>query len=193
MPIDATAKSRKSPIVHTMREVAEAFGVIQRTVAQWKTKGMPCVKMKNKSYEYDLDDIYKWKLSQSRTVDEVIRAVPLEPILESNITHIGEFKEKIEEFKLKKADILSSEQMSSLDLQKRIKKLKLANLDDEQLMKLTNSEAARWFQLLGVDFAIKYDKEQLERNKGVDNVNKILDIIGKIKGIDGREAGDSGV
>jgi len=60
-------------------------------------------------------------------------------------------------------------------------------------MKLTNSEAARWFQLLGVDFAIKYDKEQLERNKGVDNVNKILDIIGKIKGIDGREAGDSGV
>jgi len=68
-----------------------------------------------------------------------------------------------------------------LSLQQKIKKLKLADLSDEQLMKMTNSEASRWFQLLGVDFAIKYDKEALERSKGVDNVSKVLDVIAKIK------------
>ena len=181
-------------MVRTMREVADAFEVKTDAVQRWKREGMPAKKVANRKFWYNLDDIYEWKLARDNALVATGNGSrPLNPVVLDAMPRVGELQRNIEDFKLKKADILASEQMSSLDLQHRIKKLKLANLDDEQLMKLTNSEAARWFQLLGVDFAIKYDKEQLERNKGVDNVNKILDVITKIKELDGREGSDSGV
>ncbi|GAF93066.1 unnamed protein product, partial [marine sediment metagenome] len=57
---------------------------------------------------------------------------------------------------------------------------------DKELLKLTAAEAQRWHSKLGVDAAIWYDKEEKERNKGVDNVHKVLDAIMKIKEIDGQ-------
>ena len=51
---------------------------------------------------------------------------------------------------------------------------------------MTNSEAMKWYGKLGVDAAIWYDKEEKERTRDVDDVNKILDIIGKLKDLDGR-------
>ena len=178
--------SEKRLLVRTGAEVAAAFGVGPSAVSKWVKEGMPVVDLGGKRW-YDLDDVYEWKVArESALVVTKGGNRPLSPEVLDAMPHMGELKLKVNEFKVNRADILASEQMSSLDLQRKIKKLKLADLSDEQLMGLTNSEAARWFQLLGVDFAIKYDKETLERNKGVDNISKILGIINQLKEVDGQ-------
>jgi hypothetical protein len=179
-------------IVRSMREVGEAFSVGQRAIADWATKGMPRKKVGDK-YWYDMGEIYEWRQAYEDSLVATSGGKQLAPVVAEVMPRVGELKQKVAEFKVNRADILAAEQMSSLDLQRKIKKLKLADLDDEALMKLTNAEAARWFQLLGVDFAIKYDKEALERSKGVDNVAKILGVIQQLKELDGQGAGDSGV
>lgn len=172
-------------IVNSTRELAAEVGVNVRNIFLWINRDMPRKRVGDRKYEYDVEEIIEWR-GKLEAVEESkkLPVIPVDP------TNALKMKAKIEEFKVNKADILAAAQMSSLDLQNRVKKLKLADLDDEDIKKLTNAEATRWFQILGVDFAIKYDKEALERNKGVDNVNKILDVIYKLKELDGQKRSD---
>jgi len=181
--------SEKRLLVRTGAEVAAAFGVQPPAVSKWVNEGMPVVDLGGTRW-YDLDDIYEWKVARESALIATNNGQRLAPAVVDAMPVMGELKARVEEFKVNRGDILAAEQMSSLDIQRRIKKLKLADLSDEQLMKLTNTEAARWFQLLGVDFAIKFDKESLERNKGVDNISKILGIINQLKEVDGQSPGD---
>jgi len=173
-------KSERRLLVRTGAEVADAFGVQPSAVSKWVKLGMPTLELGGERW-YDLDDIYEWKLARDSALIATGNHREEAPLIADAMPRMGELQDKVDEFKLKRADILAAAQMESLSLQQKIKKLKLADLSDEQLMKMTNSEASRWFQLLGVDFAIKYDKEALERSKGVDNVSKVLDVIAKIK------------
>ena len=171
-------------VVRSMREIAEVFGVEMRQVQRWVKKGMPRHEIGGRrNYYYDMDEVFDWvSYQESKRVvsagrDERETAL----ILSTKSPEMVALKDRVEDYKINRADVFAAEQMESLRIQQRIRKLKLADLSDEQLAAMADREALGWFKALGLDMAVKYDKEQLERNKGVDNINKILDVIGKAK------------
>ena len=169
-------------IVRTVKEVAAAFDVGRDAVLKWKRQGMPFQKVgEGRRCWYDLDKIFDWRVAREGAIEAKKARLDVDVVLAANMPKMGELKAAIEEFKVNRGDVLAAEQMQNLDLQARIRKTKLGDISDEDLEKWTQGEARAWFKVLGVDFAIKFDKERLERSESVDNVNKVLDMIGKIK------------
>ena len=172
----------KRRVVTDARTVAEAFDVHLDTVHLWARNGMPRTKISKMRYQYDIDEIFLWKLERENgRVDGEI----LDPMDTTNSLVIGELKDKVEKFRIKRAEVFAAKQMKNLEQQERIRQIKLADLSDDDIRAMDDKIAQQWYGKLGVDTAIFYDKEEIERSKGVDDVNKVLDAIMKIKEIQG--------
>ena len=167
--------------VNSVKKVAEAFDTRRRSIFYWIKDGMPREQLSNRKYRYDLDAIMAWKLERDNGRDGAGELV--DPKDYRNDVVVGEFKDKVEGYRIKRGDIFAAKQLESLEQQHRIRRLKLSELSDDDIRKMDEKQAMAWFSKLGMDVAIFYDKEELERSKGVDDVNKVLDAIMKIKEI----------
>ena len=170
-------------IVNSLEEVAYVFEVTKQAVSLWKKDGMPYFEVDGK-FSYDLDDILEWK-----TNIENARAVTGDghhrnPFINAAVPQVAGLMDKVDEFRLKRADIFALRQMNTLGAQDRIRKIHVDDLTDEQIAKWSTKEALAWYGKFGLDGAIWYDKEQIERNQGVEDVSKVLDVIAKIKEIE---------
>jgi hypothetical protein len=169
-------------IVGTMREVADAFDIKERSIAEWKTKGMPFIRLSgDRNFEYDLEEIYNWRVAYLDAMAVTNNGKKLNPVVQAAIPHMGELGAKVEEFKLKKADILSANQMQALANVSRIRKLRIEDATDEDILAWTVAEFKGVMHEEVLQFAIGFDKEEIERNKVVDGAHKILDLITKVK------------
>ena len=79
----------------------------------------------------------------------------------------------IEWYKTRKGEVLLKAQLDSLALQEAIRN----SITDEEIQKWTPDQKARWYQALGVDFGIKYDKTRLEEGESTTNVSVIVQAI----------------
>jgi hypothetical protein len=187
-------QTKSKPIVRSMREVADAFGVEQRAIAQWKAKGMPCTQMSgDRNFWYDLDEIYDWRVAYLDALTVTDKGKRIAPAISEAMPHMGELGAKVEEFKITKADVMSAGQMEALANVNRIRKLRISDATDEQILAWTVTEFKGVMHEEMLQFAIGFDKEALERSKGVDNVSKILGVIKQLKDMDGQGTGDNGV
>lgn len=86
-------------------------------------------------------------------------------------------REFVEWYKRNRTAILQKAQMDNLALQEAIRD----SVTEEELRKWTPDQRARWYQVLGTDYGIKYDKERLERGESTENVSIIVGAIMELK------------
>ena len=86
-------------------------------------------------------------------------------------------QELIDSYKKNKINILMKAQLENLALQKAIRD----SITEEDLKKWTPDQKARWYQVLGTDHGIKFDKERLERGQSTENVSVIIEAIKDLK------------
>jgi hypothetical protein len=168
-------------IVKSLKAVSRAFNTTDRVVAGWAARGMPRHEAGVNRFFYDLDEIYDWKLKRDSGMQA--KRMKLDPSKVPEAPDVGDLKAKVERFRVNRADVFAANQMENLHQQSRLRAVRLANRTDEELLAMSEKDAVAWFRGLGVDGAIKYDKEELERSKGVDDVHKVLDAILKAKEI----------
>jgi transposase len=76
-----------------------------------------------------------------------------------------------------KLNILMKAQLENLALQEAIRN----SITKVDLKKWTPDQKARWYQVLGTDHGIKFDKERLERGQSTENVSVIIEMIKDLK------------
>ena len=86
-------------------------------------------------------------------------------------------RELVEWYRENKAGVLAKAQLSNIALQNAIRD----SITDEDLKSWTPDQKARWYSALNISFGIQFDKEEIERSKGVDDINKVLDAILKAR------------
>jgi hypothetical protein len=108
---------------------------------------------------------------------------------------IGEYADNFEAnaelvawFRENRANAFAHQQAQDISLINRIRGVKFSeeNLTDEQILAMSFKDADSIMQKAMVRVGISFDKEQVERSKGVDDVNKYLDIIMKVKQLKGQ-------
>ncbi|MFC1515628.1 hypothetical protein ACFL7E_02590 [Thermodesulfobacteriota bacterium] len=86
-------------------------------------------------------------------------------------------RELVEFYRNNKSDILLKAQMNNMALQQAI----INSISDEDIKRMTANEKARWYQVLGTDHGIKFDKERLERGESTENIAHIHRIAKHIR------------
>ena len=76
-----------------------------------------------------------------------------------------------------KLNVLMKAQFENLALQEAIRN----SITEGHLKKWTPDQKARWYQVLGTDHGIKFDKERLERGQSTENVSVIIEAIMDLK------------
>ena len=76
-----------------------------------------------------------------------------------------------------KLNVLMNAQFENLALQEAIRN----SITEDDLNKWTPDQKARWYQVLGTDHGIKFDKERLERGQSTENVSVIIEAIMDLK------------
>ena len=170
-------------IVKTMEDVARVFNITHQAVSLWKQNGMPVLDVGGEP-QYDLDDIYLWKVKVESALTLTRKGQHKNPFVNAALPQVDGLSEKIDQYRLKRSDIFAARQMTNLAAQDRIKQIHVDELTDEAIREWDHKQALAWYGKLGLDAAIWYDKEDLERNKGVEDVSKVLDVIAKIKEIE---------
>ena len=152
-----------------------------KAVQDWAKAGMPRTKIGTKKYTYDLDEVFEWKAlrDNNRAGAEGV----LSPKELTSLGALGNLKARIEHYRINRADIFAAKQIENFEQQNRLRAIRLKDKSDDELREMQEKDAIAWFKGLGVDSAIMYDKEELERSKGVDDVHKVLDAILKAKEI----------
>ena len=160
----------KEHLVYSQKAVAAAFQVNTVTVTFWRRKGMPVKRTLpgHNKLEYDLRDIALWRAK--RDAATLLSRTPVPKGDEFAALDTKALNEDIEQYKVNRADILAASGAKSMVDQTRIRNAKLSNMSDKELEKITHNEAIGWFRALGLDMAIKYDKERLERGESTENV-----------------------
>ena len=83
----------------------------------------------------------------------------------------------IDWYKENKLQVLMKTQMDNLALQEAIRD----SVTADEIKKWTPDQKARWYQVLGTDYGIKFDKEHLEKGESTENVGVIIEMIKRIK------------
>jgi len=83
----------------------------------------------------------------------------------------------VEYYRENRVDILLKAQIGNLDLQQLIR----ASMTADKIKGMTAGEKARWYQVLGTDFGIKFDKERLERGESTENIAHIHKVAKAIR------------
>ena len=86
-------------------------------------------------------------------------------------------QELIDWYKKNKLNVLMKAQLEDLAFQEAIRK----SITEAALKKWTPDQKARWYQVLGTDHGIKFDKERLERGQSTENVSVIIEAIMDLK------------
>jgi len=86
-------------------------------------------------------------------------------------------RELVEFYRNNKSDILLKAQMNNMALQQEI----INSISAEDIKRMTSNEKARWYQVLGTDHGIKFDKERLERGESTENVSVIMEVAKQIR------------
>ena len=86
-------------------------------------------------------------------------------------------QELIDWYQKNKLNVLMKAQLENLALQEAIRD----SITEDQLKKWTPDQKARWYQVLGTDHGIKFDKERLERGQSTENVSVIIEAIKVLK------------
>jgi len=86
-------------------------------------------------------------------------------------------RELVEFYRDNKADILLKAQMKNIALQQAI----INSLSDDDITGMTAREKARWFQVLGTDYGIKFDKERLERGESTENLSVFHELVKHVR------------
>jgi len=89
---------------------------------------------------------------------------------ESNQEMIGWYRKH-------RAGVLAQIQLENLALHRAV----MGSITDDDIKKMTVSEKTRLAKDTAVNAGIFYDKEEIERSKGVDDINKALDVILKAR------------
>jgi len=174
-----------------MNDVADAFGVKLRAIGDWINRGMPRIQLPgDRNFEYDLEEIYEWRVAYINA--KSVASTSTNPEIQSLVPRMGKFGAMVEEFKLQKADIISAHQLEAISNIKRIRKLRISDATDEEILGWTVAEFKGVMHEEMLQFAIGYDKETLERNKEVDGAHKILDLITKVKSWQDGQETDNG-
>jgi transposase len=93
---------------------------------------------------------------------------------------VKEFKSSqdlINWYQKNKLNVLMKAQFENLALQEAIRN----SITEDDLKKWTPDQKARWYQVLGTDHGIKFDKERLERGQSTENVSVIIEAIMDLK------------
>jgi len=86
-------------------------------------------------------------------------------------------RDLVEFYRNNKSDILLKAQMNNMALQQAI----INSISDEDIKRMTANEKARWYQVLGTDHGIKFDKERLERGESTENIAHIHKVAKEIR------------
>ena len=86
-------------------------------------------------------------------------------------------QELIDWYQKNKLNVLMKAQLENLALQEAIRN----SITEDDLKKWTPDQQARWYQVLGTDHGIKFDKERLERGQSTENVSVIIEAIMDLK------------
>jgi transposase len=86
-------------------------------------------------------------------------------------------QELIEWYRENKLQILMKTQMDNLALQEAIRD----SVTADEIKKWTPDQKARWYQVLGTDYGIKFDKERLEKGESTENIDIILEMIYRVR------------
>lgn len=86
-------------------------------------------------------------------------------------------QELIDWYQKNKLNVLMKAQLENLALQEAIRN----SITEDDLKKWTPDQKARWYQVLGTDHGIKFDKERLERGQSTENVSVIIEAIMDLK------------
>ena len=86
-------------------------------------------------------------------------------------------QELIDWYQKNKVKILMKTQMDNLAFQEAIR----ASITKAEVKGWTPDQKARWYQVLGTDYGIKFDKQRLEEGQSTENVSVIIGLINKIK------------
>ena len=154
---------KKQRFVPSLAAVARAFDRSDATIHQWKKKG-DIVKTEE---GYDIEAI---ALARGGLLNTKGHA--------EKLLDYSALKNLVGQYKTERADVLASEQAQNISIQKKIKEL---HLTDDKIRDLSENAAKAWFQALGVDFGIKFDKERLERGESTANVAVIVEAIKELK------------
>ena len=97
-------------------------------------------------------------------------------------------------FKGNRADVFANQQMLDMALINRIRTVKFgeAALTDDEILAMSYKDADSIMNKAMVRVGISHDKEHVERNRGVEDVSKVLDVIAKIKQIEKMQDEKSG-
>ena len=89
-------------------------------------------------------------------------------------------------FRGHRADLFANQQMHDMALINRIRTVKFGEgaLTDEEILAMSYKDADAIMNKAMVRIGISHDKEQVERNRGVEDVSKFLDVVAKIKQIE---------
>ena len=83
----------------------------------------------------------------------------------------------IDWYQKNKLNVLMKAQFENLALQEALRN----SITEDDLNKWTPDQKARWYQVLGTDYGIKFDKERLERGQSTENVSVIIEMIKDLK------------
>ena len=86
-------------------------------------------------------------------------------------------KELVAWYRDNRLDVLRKAQLDNLALQEAIRQ----SVTEEELKNWTPDQKARWYQVLGTDYGIKFDKERLEAGESTENVSVIVSYIKELK------------
>lgn len=86
-------------------------------------------------------------------------------------------QELVEWYRTNRVKVLQEAQLENLSFQKAIRD----SVTEDDLKNWTPDQKARWYQVLGTDFGIKFDKDRLERGESTENVALIISAIKDLK------------
>jgi len=183
-------KSSKQPkelrpgCVGSKKAVAEALGVSSHTVQHWI--GMPM----EDDGSYDVEKIREWWNSKTMAsrLKSKDRNLPSVGEIDATLKALKKAKAEVEKlfqfsrdvvatFRDKRGEILAMAQAADLRLQEIIRD----TFTEEAVKGFTPSEKAKLFQILGIDAAVKYDKERLELGESTENVSVMVKHIKEIQ------------
>lgn len=168
-------------IVKSMKDVAKLCNVKVETARSWVKKGMPRkqVSMAGRGkFEYDVKKIQEWHAiactgNRHGQPSNAMSDKELETLKKS----VEKFRGAIDFYKVNRADIFVSKQMSYQKLADYI----ISTMDKEQIDGAKLTEKLACLKVLDTGAAIFYDKERLERGESTQNVSVLVGAIKELK------------
>ena len=159
----------KKQHVKSLAALARAVGKHPATIQQWKKLGH----IVKAGGGYDVEGTLKKRAESGFGKCGVDKDAAHDSLIDYD-----QFSESVEKYKVNRADILAFTQSQNISKQQVIIK---KHVTEEKMDKWTANEAANWYSKLGLDFAVKYDKERLERGESTENVAVIVSAIKELK------------